>query len=196
MFWVQVQGLLCRKTVYGTASKGEEDGSITEFQIIMPSCLTEIVGNSISIELPSNWYNSKWIGLALWASVSHISSIFGIRDHEVAVGKMPQNHSAFELFTTQTNVKVKIKHCFNNYLLYLSRDEWFATVGNGECRQIKVIFEGDKLYEMETEFGVSLVYEQDVEEFTQTNAQCLIASFGEVPIYKLTGNDHLNHLSH
>ena len=87
MFWVQVQGLLCRKTVYGTSSKGKEDGSITEFQIIMPSCLTKIVENSISIELPSNWYNSKWIGLALWASVSHIRSMYGSRQLEVAIGK-------------------------------------------------------------------------------------------------------------
>ena len=100
MFWVQVQGLLCCKTVYGTSSKVKEDGSITGFQIIMPSCLTEIVENSISIELPSNWYNSKWIGLALWASTPYLSLIYGIRDREVAIGKMPQNYCAFELFTT------------------------------------------------------------------------------------------------
>ena len=99
----------------------------------MPSCLTEIVENSISIELPSNWYNSKWIGLALWASVSHIHSMYGSRQHEVAVGKMSQKHCAFELFTTWINVEVQYKDRFNNYLLYLSRDEWFATVGNGEC---------------------------------------------------------------
>ncbi|KAK7861440.1 hypothetical protein CFP56_011281 [Quercus suber] len=150
----------------------------------MPSCLTEIVENSISIELISNWYNSKWIGLALWASAPYISLIYGIRDREVAIGKIPQNHCAFGLFTTQINVEVKTEFYFNNYLLYLSRNEWFATVGNGECSQIKVIFEGSKL--CETEFGVSLVYEKDVDEFNQTNAQCLIASFGEVPIYKLT----------
>ncbi|KAF3948195.1 hypothetical protein CMV_025782 [Castanea mollissima] len=132
--FLQVQGLLCCKTVYGTSSKGKEDGSITEFQIIMPSCLTEIVENSISIELPSNWYNSKWIGLAFWASAPPISLRYGIRD-----------------------------------------------------REIKVIFEGNKASKpYEIEFGVSLVYEQDVDEFNQTNAQCLIASYGEVPIYKLT----------
>ena len=78
----------------------------------------------------------------------------------------------------------------------MSHDEWFATVGNGECSQIKVTFEGGKLYEKGTEFGVSLVYKQDVDEFNQTNAQFFIASFGKVPIYKLTGNDHLNHPSH
>ena len=123
----------------------------------MPSCLTETVENSISIELPSNWFNSKWIGLALWASVSPISSIHDIRNREVevAVGKMPQNHCAFELFTTRINVEVKFERPFNSYLLYLSCDEWFAIVGNGECSQIRVIFEGGKLYE--TEFGVSLV---------------------------------------
>ena len=107
---------------------------------------------------------------------------------------MPQIHCAFEHFTTRINVEVKTEYYPNIYLLYLSRDEGFATVGNGECSQIKVIFEDDMLYE--TEFGVSLVYEQDVDKFNQTNAQCLIASFGEVPIYKLIGNDHLNHPSH
>ena len=192
MFWVQ--GLLCHKTIYGTSFRGKEDGSITEFQIIMLSCLTEIVENSISIELPSNWYNSKWIGLAFWASESTTWARYGIRAREVAVGKMPQNHCAFEVFTTGINVEVLTKIRFNNYILYLSRDEWFAIVGNGECSQIKVIFEGGKLYEMK--FGASLVYKQDVDEFNQTNVQCLIASFGEVPIYKLTGNDHLNHPSH
>ena len=196
MFWVQVQGLLCRKTVYGTSSKGKEDGSITEFQIIMPSCLTEIVENSISIELPSNWYNSKWIGLALWASVSNPSYVYAITSRAVAIGKMPQNHCAFEHFTTRINVEFTTERILNKYLLYLSRDEWFATVRNGECNQIKFTFEGGKLYERKMEFGVSLVYEQDVDEFNQTNAQCLIASFGKVPIYKLTGNDHLNHPSH
>ncbi|XP_065633587.1 disease resistance protein RML1A-like [Quercus suber] len=185
--FLQVQGLLCCKTIYGTSSKGKEDGSITEFLIIMPSCLTEIVESSISIELPSNWYNSKWIGLALWALVPNPESTYGLRDREVAVGKMPQNHCAFELFTTRINVEVKTERHLNNYLLYLSRDEWFATVGDGEYSQIKVIFKGGKLYE--TEFGVSLVYEQDVDEFNQTNAQCLFASFGEVPIYKLTVGD-------
>ena len=109
---------------------------------------------------------------------------------------MSQKNCAFELFTTWINVEVQYKDRFNNYLLYLSCDEWFATVGNGECSQIKVTFEGGKLYDNGTEFGVNLVYEQDVDEFNQTNAQCLIASFGEVPIYKLTGNDHLNHHSH
>ena len=193
MFWVLVQGLLCHKTVYGTSSKEKEDGSITEFLIIMPSCLTKIVKNSISIELPSNWYNSKWIGLALWALVS---DPYGIR--EVIVGKMPQNHCAFEVFTTGINVEVKTELRSSYYLLYLSRDEWFATVGNGECSYIKVIFKaickGNKPYHWK--FGVSLVYEKDVDEFNQTNAQCLIARFGETPIYKLTGNDHLNHPSH
>ena len=161
----------------------------------MPSCLPEIVENSISIELPSNWYNSKWIGLALWASLDTWSK-YGIRTRKVAVGKMPQNHCAFELLTTQRNVTVNVELHFNNYLFCLSHDEWFATVRNGECSQIKVTFEGGKLYEKGTEFGVSLVYKQDVDEFNQTNAQCLIASFGKVPIYKLTGNDHLNHPSH
>ena len=147
--------------------------------------------NSIFIELPSNWYNSKWIRFALWASVSGFINFEDgiIRAHVIALGDMPLNHCASKLFTTWIHCEVRIG------LLYLSRDEWFATVGNGECSQIKVTFEGGKLYDNGTEFGVNLVYEQDVDEFNQTNAQCLIESFGKVSIYKLTGNGHLKHPS-
>ena len=91
MFWVQLQGLLCHKPVYGTSFKREEDGSRTEFLIIFLPSLIQTVRNSISIELPSNWYNSKWIGLALWALVSHIRSMYGSRQLEVAVGKCLKN---------------------------------------------------------------------------------------------------------
>ena len=189
MFWVQ--GLLCRKTVYGTSFKREEDGSRTEFLIIFPSCLIQTMRNSINIELPSNWYNSKWIGFTLWASVFAIKGLGdGIRARVIALSDMPQNHWAFELFTTVIRLGNGI--C----LLYLSRDEWLATLGNGECSQIEVIFECDENTTNLGECGVNLIYEQDVDEFNQTNAQCLIESIGEeVPIYKLTGNDHLKHSS-
>ena len=80
----------------------------------------------------------------------------------------------------------------------MSRDDWFATVGNGNCSQIKVTFETDESTIGDDVFdcGVSLLYEQDVDEFNQTNEQSLIESFGKVSIYKLTGNDHLKHPSH
>ncbi|KAL4593816.1 hypothetical protein ACB092_M011100 [Castanea dentata] len=182
-----LQGLLCCTTVYGNSSKSEEGGFGTEFQIIIPSCLTQKVGNSISIELPSNWCNSKWIGLALWALLPDLGWMYDLEARE-EVGKMPQNHCAFELFTTRINfevkTEVKTKCLLKNYLLYLSRAEWFVTVGNRECSQIKVIFEGSEMDEMK--IAVILVYEKDVDEFNQTNAQCLIKSFGEVGIYKLT----------
>ena len=193
MFWVQQQGLLCRKIVCGTSSKREKDGSITEFQIINPSNLVDVKGNSILIELPSNWYNSKWIGFALWASSNSINSINNIIAHVIALGDMSQNLWDFEPFTTLMYVENEI--C----LLYLFRDEWFATVGNGKCSQIIVSFktEGDECPIYLRKCGVSLIYEQDVDEFSQKNAQSLIESFGEeVSIYKLTGNDYLNHPSH
>ncbi|XP_050253014.1 disease resistance protein RUN1-like [Quercus robur] len=185
LYFLQVQGLLCCKTVYGTSSKGEEDGSITEFLIIMPSCSTKIVGNSISIELPSNWYNSKWIGLALYASLSvpDVGWKDGIRAHVIAHSDMPQNQCASELVTTTMCCGDSI--C----LLYLSRDDWCAKVGNGECSQIKVIIETDKGTIDVWECGFSLIYKQDVDEFNQKNAQCLIESFGKGFIYKLTVSD-------
>ena len=189
------QGLLCCKTVSGTSSKREEDGSITEFQIINLSNSIAIKENSIFIELPSNWYNSKWVGFALWAPVylsafeQLESSVFGA--HVIALGDMPQNLWDFGLLTTLIYGKDQI--C----LLYLFRDKWFATVGNGKCSRIKVTFEMDKSPIFLRDCGVSLIYEQDVDEFNQKNAQSLIESFGEnVSIYKLAGNDHLKHPSH
>ena len=108
-----------------------------------------------------------------------------------ALGDMPQNHRAFEVFTTL------IRFGNDICLLYFSRDEWFATLGKGKCNQIQVIFESDQNTIYAKECGVSLIYEQDVDKFNQTNTQCLIESFGEgVSIYKLTGNDHLKHPSH
>ena len=174
MVWVQ--GLLHRKDVL--------DGSI------IPSCLAEIKWSSISIELPSNWYNNKWIGFALWASLSDENVEYDIRASVIALGNIPQNDRVSEHFTTSISDKNSI--C----LLYLSRADWFAKVGNGECSQIKVRFKTDKSNTV-GECGVSLIYKQGVDEFNETNAQCLIKSFGkEACIYKLTGNDHLNHPSH
>ena len=174
MVWVQ--GLLRRKDVL--------DGSI------IPSCLAEIEETSISIVLPSNWYNNKWIGFALWASLSYVDTKYGIRASVIALGNILQNDRVSEHFTTTIRDKNSI--C----VLYLSHADWFAKVGNGECSQIMVRFETHKS-KMRGECGASLIYKQGVDQFNETNAQCLIESFGEeVCIYKLTGNDHLNHPSH
>ena len=68
------------------------------------------------------------------------------------------------------------------WLLYLSRDDWFSTVGNGECSQIEVVFEYGSGYHSLNPVrrcGVSLVYEQDMElmeELNQANAQCSSSS--------------------
>ncbi|KAK9994895.1 hypothetical protein SO802_024598 [Lithocarpus litseifolius] len=187
-YFLQQQGLLCRKMACGTSSKREEDGSITEFQIMNPSDLVDIKGWSVFIELPLNWYNSKWIGFALWASSDFICRTSNVRAHVTALGDMSQNLWDFEPFTPLIYVKNNI--C----LLYLFRDDWFATVGNGKCSQIMVSFEIEEL-EFPTylgKCGVSLIYEQDVDEFNQQNAQSLIESFGEeVSIYKLAA--FINH---
>ena len=142
MVWVQ--GLLRREDVL--------DGSI------IPSCLAEIKETSISIELPSNWYNNKWIGFALWAPLSFLS-YYDITASVIALGNIPQNDRVSEHFTTSIRAENNI--C----LLYLSRADWFAKVGNGECIQIKVIFEINDSEFHVVGCGVSLVYKQDVNKF-------------------------------
>ena len=151
MVWVQ--GLLRRKDVL--------DGSIILSGLAKPK-KTSIRSEgkkkkeiSISIELPSNWYNNKWIGFALWASLSYANAKYGIRAIVIALGNIPQNDWVSEHFTTTISDKNSI--C----LLYLSRADWFAKVGNGECSQIKVRFKTDKS-NMGGECGVSLIYKQGV----------------------------------
>ena len=69
-----------------------------------------------------------------------------------AIGDMP--HSQYVS-------KFHFEYCANDniWLLYLSRDDWFRTVGNGECSQIEVVFENGHAEQC----GVGLVYEQDME---------------------------------
>ena len=59
------------------------------------------------------------------------------------------------------------------WLLYLSRDDWFSTVGNGECSQIEVVFENNhfSINSVLQRCGVSLVYEQDVERMEELNQE-------------------------
>ena len=95
---------------------------------------------------------------SLGISIKFIDGI-RIRACVIALGDMPQNHCAFELLTTTILCGVSI--C----LLYLSRDDWFAKVGNGECIQIKVIFEINDSEFHVVGCGVSLVYKQDVDKF-------------------------------
>ena len=171
-----LQGLPFCKIINGTSTKKKEDGPITGLQIIVwgyeiPSWLTyQSVGNSVSIELPSNWCNSKWMGFALCASISGTNHTRSrVRARVIAPGYMPQNQYASELFTIWMHCEgSKSKLCLGRiWLLYLSRDDWFATVGNGECSQIKVIFESYDSAIHVCECGVNLVYKQDVEEFSQ-----------------------------
>ena len=157
----------------------EEDGSRTAVPIIIPELeipqwLTyQSLGNSVSIELPPNWCSSKWMGLALCASFNAISSpsyahefgnpvkTFGLRAH-VEVRDV-YLHPPFEIFF---NVKFAPNHI---WLLYLSRDDWFATF-NPKWIKIGVVFE---TYSVNVwKCGAGLLYEQDMEEFHKTFAQC------------------------
>ena len=124
----------------------------------------------MSIKLSPNWCNSMWMGFALCALVNACmtSCMFGldIRVRVKATGDMHQSHYASKTFFK--------KHRLTNHIwiLYLSRDDWFAAVGNGECSQIEVVFECPSPFASVQKCGFSLVYEQDKEELNQAIAQC------------------------
>ena len=176
-FWVQ--GLLCREIGYETATKRrKEDGFKTEFQIIIPRSLVprwlthQRLGNSISILLSPNWCNSRWMGFtlcALFNATDDSDFFFGLRARVKAIGDMPHSQCVSQTF---------FRICSKDqvWLLYLSCDDWFGTVGNGECNQIVIVFEttsGSGC--LVRQCGVSLVYEKDMElmeELSQANAQC------------------------
>uniref|UniRef100_A0A2N9EFI7 Uncharacterized protein n=1 Tax=Fagus sylvatica TaxID=28930 RepID=A0A2N9EFI7_FAGSY len=136
----------------------KEEGFRTAVQIIIPGLeipwwLTyQSLGNSISIELPPNWFRSKWMGLALCASFNAISSpsyahefgnpvkTFGLRARVKVLGD--HIDSAFEIFF---NVKFGPKHIWLLYLSRQSRDDWFGhfwiVANNSKCSHIEVVFE-------------------------------------------------------
>ena len=178
VFFFWVQGLFCQKTGYETATKRKEDGSKSEFQIIIPGCsvprwLThQSGGKSISVVLSPDWCNSRWVGFTLCAAFIRSGIVYhDFRVRVKAIGDVPHR---------QYVSKFHFESCNHDHvwLLYLSRDDWFSTVGNGECSQIEVVFEygfGDHSLNPVWRCGVSLVYEQDMElmeELNQANAQC------------------------
>ena len=86
----------------------------------------------------------------------------GFRARVKAIGGMPHNQYVSQLFFRKGTEEWE-DHV---WLLYLSRDDWFSTVGNGECSQIEVVFENDSgsrsTMNPVMRCGVSLVYEQDM----------------------------------
>ena len=112
------------------------------------------------------------MGFALCASfydlysMSHISRI---RARVIALGDIPQSLYSSNIFFRPS------EFCRRHiWILYLSCDDWFATIGNGQCSQIEVVFETSdpKGKWLVRQCGVSLVYKPDKEEFGQGIAQC------------------------
>uniref|UniRef100_A0A2N9EF67 C-JID domain-containing protein n=1 Tax=Fagus sylvatica TaxID=28930 RepID=A0A2N9EF67_FAGSY len=153
----------------------KEDGSRTAVQIIIPGLeiprwLTyQSLGNSVSIKLPTYWCG-RWMGLALCASFNAISSpssadefsnpvkTFGLRAR-VIKARHDYSYPPFEIFF---NVEFAPNHI---WLLYLSRDDWL----DGEYSKIDVVFE---TYSVNVwKCGLTLLHEQDMEEFHKTFAQ-------------------------
>uniref|UniRef100_A0A2N9J4R7 C-JID domain-containing protein n=1 Tax=Fagus sylvatica TaxID=28930 RepID=A0A2N9J4R7_FAGSY len=145
-----IEGIVYGFPGYESSTGRKEDGSRTAVQIIIPGLEIprwlsyQRLGNSVSMKLPPNWCSSKWMGLALCASFNAISSpsyahefgnpvkTFGLRARVEVFDDY--DYTFFEIFF---NVKFGPKHI---WLLYLSRDDWLATV-DGEYSKIEVVFE-------------------------------------------------------
>ena len=63
------------------------------------------------------------------------------------------------------------------WLLYLPCNDWFATAWSGEFNQIEVVFESTRPGMYVLKCGLSLVYKQDVEMFTQTICSSNLITF-------------------
>ncbi|XP_050252990.1 TMV resistance protein N-like isoform X2 [Quercus robur] len=182
-----LQGLIYPKTgLYETSTK-RKDRSKAAFQIIIPGLdvpqwLThQRIGYSISIELPPNWCNSRWMGFALCAlfrinCYGYSSESYSLKGHVKALGDLPQHtfkvigETSFEVVIGETSFDYSVGHL---WLLYWSRDDLLGTHWNGhECSQINVVFDSNSPSAEVIKCAVRLIYEQDVAEFNQTTAQC------------------------
>ncbi|KAF3945769.1 hypothetical protein CMV_027887 [Castanea mollissima] len=113
-----------KETRYETSITRKEDGFGIALQTIIPGyeipwwITHQRLGNSISIELPPNWCNSKWMGFALCAS-SHISvegfhltgKTFGLKVHVIARGDMPHSYYATEISFAQNLLRGTFGYC-------------------------------------------------------------------------------------
>lgn len=181
-----VQGLFRPETGYETSPVRKEDTPRTEFQIITSVYKDESLwpvlwfekfryGNSVRINLPLNWCNDRWTGFVLRTKFKLVySSKFVVRARVIAYGgesgDTPRRHGhyASEMSVEESQEPYFFKQELN-WVLFLSRDYWFATVGNGGFSRIKFIFEtSDPQIQMaEQTCEVSLLYEKIKSEFDQ-----------------------------
>ena len=113
------------------------------------------------------------MGFAFCAHFNASSFHWGTSDitaRVIALGDLCHRHYASKIHFKIGHCKVRTDHI---WLLYLSRDDWFATIGNDKCSQIEVVFETDSSDRscLVLQCGASLVYRQDEGEFNQAIAQ-------------------------
>ena len=190
-----VQGLVYPKTGLYETSTSRKYRSRAAFQIIIPGLdvpqwLThQRIGYSISIELPPNWCNSRWMGFALCAlfrinCYGYSSERYSLKGHVKALGDVPHHtfkvigETSFEVVIGETSFDYSVCHL---WLLYWSRDDLLGTHWYDlECSRINVVFDSNSPSVEVIKCAVRLIYEQDVEEFNKTIAQgsscCVITS--------------------
>ncbi|KAF3951986.1 hypothetical protein CMV_022414 [Castanea mollissima] len=118
-----------KETRYETSITRKEDGFGIAFQTIIPGyeipwwITHQRLGNSISIELPPNWCNSRWMGFALCRffgciiftySVEEfdlIGKTFGLKARVIALGDMPHCYYATEISLAQNLLRGTFGYC-------------------------------------------------------------------------------------
>ena len=98
--------------------------------------------------------------------ISVSEKAFGFRARVIALGDMPQSHYASEIFFGPMTFDSS-----HIWILYVSRNDWFAIVQNGKCSQIEVVFETSSPGLNVGKCGVSLVYRHMTWESITYNVQ-------------------------
>ncbi|PRQ55206.1 putative toll-like receptor, P-loop containing nucleoside triphosphate hydrolase [Rosa chinensis] len=162
------------------------------FQIVIPGSNIpkwfghQSVGCSLSVRLPADWNNSRFLGFALCAdfvlrehhrvdelyidefktfnATHHLVCCLKIDGRELEVyGRQPAFRFSEEFCQVESN---------HLWLFYVSRDKYFGTEWwHNSCSQLEFLFETRGPGLKVKECGVRLIYEQEVQGLNQTTTQ-------------------------
>ncbi|KAM5552055.1 hypothetical protein ABKV19_026758 [Rosa sericea] len=143
------------------------------------------VGRSLSVSLPADWNNKRFLGFALCAVFvlrkHHRDKLsreefktFNATHHLVCCLKL--DGRKLEVYGRQPAFRFSEEFCQvksdHMWLFYVSHDKYFGTEWwHNSCSQVEFFFETRGLGLKVKECGVRLIYEQDVPELNRTTTQ-------------------------